>query len=431
MKKYKKILIAAFSIVVPVSIVIGFSTNWENTISISCVGSSGVKPFVEYFGYNYSAGGFGTDVTVEAGGSGFGISQVAEGYANIGDISKDPFSNVEKDYKQQWKDRNVKTVTIAWEAMCMIYIPPKNLTRAELDLLNDSENFKLDVNASKINASNEKGEPFKAPDGSEGNMNTLYSNFSGYLDGPMEHRLSLADFVIVTDAGQNDLAYKSLMAKLEATPINPYVRTGGSNLSGTAAAFYETSHIDDAHNGLTERQQLAFEDGAYGNQVPVRETDEANSRAWDMFSKDNNAGGMVYLSSAFVQCNQELINDAGYKVMSYNGYDFNIENTTHGYEWYRPINCALSVDKNKESASMHFINWIFFGEQGSNGGVSQSYKDGLASIGGIPLTDDQIKSMSATGDSFDIWTDACDYDLYTGSSVDGFRSDKQQFGAIE
>jgi ABC-type phosphate transport system substrate-binding protein len=45
------------------------------------------------------------DITVEAGGSGFGIEQVAKGYANIGDASKDPYSAVqpsgENGFRQQ------------------------------------------------------------------------------------------------------------------------------------------------------------------------------------------------------------------------------------------------------------------------------------------------------------------------------------------
>jgi ABC-type phosphate transport system substrate-binding protein len=34
------------------------------------------------------------DITVEAGGSGFGIQQIAHGFANIGNASKDPYGAV-------------------------------------------------------------------------------------------------------------------------------------------------------------------------------------------------------------------------------------------------------------------------------------------------------------------------------------------------
>jgi ABC-type phosphate transport system substrate-binding protein len=46
------------------------------------------------------------DITVEAGGSGFGIQQIAEGFANIGNASKDSYSAVrgEDDGKNGFRD---------------------------------------------------------------------------------------------------------------------------------------------------------------------------------------------------------------------------------------------------------------------------------------------------------------------------------------
>jgi ABC-type phosphate transport system substrate-binding protein len=60
-----------------------------------------VKPFVENFGNAYSKINKEIDVTVDAGGSGFGISQIANNYCNIGNASKNPFSGVETDFRNQ------------------------------------------------------------------------------------------------------------------------------------------------------------------------------------------------------------------------------------------------------------------------------------------------------------------------------------------
>jgi ABC-type phosphate transport system substrate-binding protein len=45
------------------------------------------------------------DITVEAGGSGFGIQQIAEGYANIGNASTDPYSAVQPAGKDGFREQ--------------------------------------------------------------------------------------------------------------------------------------------------------------------------------------------------------------------------------------------------------------------------------------------------------------------------------------
>jgi len=61
----------------------------------------------------------------------------------------------------------------------------------------------------------------------------------------------------------------------------PYVRTGGAQTSGTAASFYNDIYLDGYSqlNNLSVQQQKAFEVGTYGNQINIKQTDEANSRA--------------------------------------------------------------------------------------------------------------------------------------------------------
>jgi phosphate transport system substrate-binding protein len=79
---------------------------------ISCVGSSGVKPFAEALANKFQIDHKNIDVTVEAGGSGFGISQVAHGFTDIGNASKNPFSTVRDNYQNEWEQQRIKTVTI-------------------------------------------------------------------------------------------------------------------------------------------------------------------------------------------------------------------------------------------------------------------------------------------------------------------------------
>lgn len=57
------------------------------------MGSSGVMPFVQSLAKSYDSKS--ADITVEAGGSGFGIEQVAKGFADIGDASKNPYEAVQ------------------------------------------------------------------------------------------------------------------------------------------------------------------------------------------------------------------------------------------------------------------------------------------------------------------------------------------------
>jgi phosphate transport system substrate-binding protein len=64
---------------------------------ISCIGSSGVKPFIENLSQDYMKSNKNVDITIDAGGSGFGIEQIANGFANIGNASKDPYNVVQKE----------------------------------------------------------------------------------------------------------------------------------------------------------------------------------------------------------------------------------------------------------------------------------------------------------------------------------------------
>jgi phosphate transport system substrate-binding protein len=104
-----------------------------------------------------------------------------------------------------------------------------------------------------------------------------------------------------------------------------------------------------------------------------------------MFSKSNNPGQIVYLSSGFVNQNLDLIKSKGYGIMAYGddatSYDVNSIDTPDGYNWFRPLNVMTSVTGDDTyTTEMQFIKTL----------LSDEYKDKLASIGAKALNDDEI-----------------------------------------
>lgn len=391
MKKWLKISLISLACIVPIVFVVSFSTTWSNKTTITSVGSSGVKPFIEELSKDYLKAHKKIDITVDAGGSGFGISQVADGYTNIGNASKDPYSSVNDSANKlldKWTNRRIKTFTVAWEAICLVYIPPKSIPKEVIDL--DNQNPLLHV--------------------SPGLIDKLYQAFSGYHGSSYylgNDYPKLSDFI--------STGYDNYKSSLDIK-ITPYVRTGGSLTSGTASSFYDYSRFSSAHNLLDEKTKRAFEVGDYGSSWTIVQTDEANSRAWDMFSKSNVPGSVVYLSSGFVAKNKKLIENKGYGIFGYKAdgttsttpSPYSIDNVKNNkYNWCRPLNLMTSL-KN-DSGELDFItNYLL---DINNLDIQKKWND----MGAICLSSNQIKSMqTSTGD--DPW-DISDTEL--GGSIYG------------
>jgi hypothetical protein len=74
---------------------------------------------------------------------------------------------------------------------------------------------------------------------------------------------------------------------LKNTLITPFVRGGGSQVSGTADSFIKDTHIHgfipfddgDKKSKLSLDQQIAFKTGKYGTSFGLSETGEPNSMA--------------------------------------------------------------------------------------------------------------------------------------------------------
>lgn len=375
MKSWIKKLITVICCLIPIAFVLAFSFNQKNSTTISCVGSSGVKPFIETLSTDYLKQHKEIDITVEAGGSGEGINQVSKGFCHIGDSSKDPYSVIKDN--ELWKTNRIKTVTVSWEAICLVYIPPvSGLTDEQLDTM-------LDVN--------------------DNNVSKLYAAFSGYKGTLLNSNPKVGDFL--STAAQSFLNEQQ-KETLNNSAFVPYARTGGSTTSGTAYSFFNDSKFADPHTGLNQDQIDAFETGTYGSEWEIVQTDEANSRAWDMFQKNNKPGSVVYLSSGFVESNIELIRKYRYGIFSYNGNPYSINNLSNGYNWCRPLNLMFSLNSYIVSQISSFIDYL----------LNEVSKDQWNTIGGAPLTQPQKDSMGQLTEKSDFELIEQDQRQYCGAN---------------
>lgn len=366
-RRWKKLIYGAIA-TVPALALVCFSIPFNHQISVSCVGSSGVKPFVETLSRFFNEKNPAYDVTVDAGGSGFGISQVAKGFTKIGNASKDPFHDVKSEFSNLWNERKIKTVTIGWEGICLLFIPPQGLSEKGLSLLNSS----LSIN--------------------QDNMINLYRVFSGFKDGITDSSFfNLGGFL-----NSNNQLSQQDKNLYQATKIVPYVRAGGNLTSGTASSFYAGSHFKKNNqpitNQLTADQQQAFTHGVYGKDIKVEDTDEANSRAWDRFISDSRPGSVVYLSSGFVNQNIEIIKQKHVGIFAYGNTMFDVSKIkeTDGYNFYRPLNVMLST---LDQDAIKFVDFL----------INQVDASTWKNYGGKVITDEDKKSMSLNQDLTKFW----------------------------
>ncbi|MGL5520010.1 MAG: PstS family phosphate ABC transporter substrate-binding protein, partial [Metamycoplasmataceae bacterium] len=287
--KKKSILLTSLLVTSSTALIIGFAVPWSNNFQIlNAAGSSAVQPLLSQISNIYKA----SDVVTQAGGSGAGIQAIANGTKDIGMASKNPGVVEEgptsKFYKN-WVDNKIKTVTIAWDGIGIIYKSSNN-------------NQILDINKTSIN--------------------NLYNAFAG------NEQFSFNQI----DQNFND---DSIIA--------PYARAGGSNISGTAGAFADDSHLNPT---IDKEIKAILKEGNYGKYTTS--TAEANSQVWD-FVKDKGNGTITYLSSGFILNNKAMIENAGFKIATYNGgTPMETDLISKGYDWYRPLNLMISLTKNKE-----------------------------------------------------------------------------------
>ena len=305
--------------------------------TISIGGSTAVLPLVNAFSNVYE----GIDIVTSAGGSGVGINSVIEDTKEVGMASKNPgmyTADPSKDKKKElWKEKKIKTVTIAWDGIGIIYRPPKNLDQNQI----------VDINAESLAK--------------------IYASFSGV----------------------KKITFGDLMGIDNKTEIIPFARNGGSEVSGTADAFLKDSKLDykksEYWQQLSKEQQTDIVDkltnGSYENNVI--QTAEANSQAWNRI-KNGPEGSMIYLSSGFILNNKEEIEKLGFKIATYNGTQLSENEITKNYNWYRPLNLMYSTTRASNSI-LEMFKWILFSPESRKVISEQGY---------VALNEEQISKMS-------------------------------------
>ncbi len=324
LKKHRGAILGT-AIVLGITIPVIVSTVQAKKYSlIFSVGSSAVKPILDSLSQSFKQQKNDTfDLIVDAGGSATGIQAVANGNTNVGNCSREPSQNeagVNGIYHNEWIQRNLKTVTIGWDSIGIIYKAPKEY---ELDITKD-------------------------------NIAKLYEAMTGWYTDENAKNYTLNDLITTPQNAFN-------------TPITAYSRSGGANKSGTADAFAHDSHLIDI-NTLPPKTQEALINGQYNAKRNIQTTNESNIETWRRVEDDKKDGAITYLSTAFILQNIERIEAAGFRVATYNGHkiDKDLNTVANGYNWVRPINCIFSLNwKSKTAQSFKdFLIWILYDELG-------------------------------------------------------------------
>lgn len=283
---------------------------------VSMGGSTAVLPLINSLANVYND----IDIVTSAGGSGAGINAIVDGTKEMGMASKNPgiklLSREEYDAgrgdkkSRAWCEKNIKTLTIAWDGIGIIYKPSKQISK------------ELEIN--------------------EENLAKLYAAFSGI------EKIRFSDLGIEEDNGK----------------IIPYARNGGAEISGTADAFLNDSHLDYKSSNYWQKLELSRQEkiienlqkGSYESEII--QTAEANSQAWNRV-KDGPSGSIVYLSAGFILNNKNEILNKGFKIATYKKTPLEQKTITDGYNWYRPFNLIYSINQIKSNQKIvKMLNWV-------------------------------------------------------------------------
>ena len=347
-KKFFKILIPVVGVGVVSCGIVFVSGCLVQTPLVSLGGSTAVLPLINALSPYIDF----IDVVTSAGGSGVGISSIIDGTKEIGIASTHPdilSLGLDNAKYKIWDEKRVKTVTIAWDGIALVYKPSPA-----------SANANVIIN--------------------EENLAKIYHAFSG------DKQFKLGD----------------LLNNNDETIIVPYARNGGSSVSGTTDAFFKDSHLnykDSPYWKSLGQNQVdnitnAITNGGYGHNII--QTAESNSQAWSV-AKNGPEGSFVYLSVGFVINNIEEIQKYGFKVALYGEQGISplepgvIANT---YNWYRPLNLMYSMTYVKNIPEIpRMIAWILFNEQA---------KQIINNEGYVPLSETSLKSMGWNGNLNDM-----------------------------
>lgn len=314
-------------------LIIGLAVDWSYPDWIFIAGSSTMQPLLEEISAIYKK----SEISANSGGSTFGITSVVSNKKNIGMLSKEPDVSVAGlpgingqpgQYKKEWDEFGIKTITIAKDAIGIIY----------------KSNEPLDIN--------------------NNNIQDFYKVF----------------------CGDSSINFKTLMPNSSNIKgFIPFSRSGGGHESGTAEAFLK-------YNGFVNGSKLELEkikinekdvwtilsNGDYN--LGVQQTNESNLETWEVIKNyDGNEIPISYLSAGFILNNIDEITKNGFKVATYNCGKSLIDennNINSQYSWYRPLNLLLKTSniKNEKSIS-DFIEWLIGNLLFKNSSVSKCFEN--------------------------------------------------------
>lgn len=360
--------------------------NWNGSTIIYSSGSSAVFPLMTILGEQYNGPGE-IDLVVEAGGSGTGVTKIVTSKTQMGNLSRSPKVSeaglpagttgapTQKDYQfqKQWIDNKLKTITLGWDGICVVYKPYAGDTTV------------LDIN--------------------EKNYETLFKAF----------------------AGNTQVSYSELDEKptVSTQYLKPYARNGGSKKSGTADAFYNYSGFDVKK--LPEKTIDALKYGSYGE--ITKQTKENNSEVWAYISEGTDLEGRItYLSTGFVLNNLDLIKSKGFKIATYKKTELASDKINNGYDWVRPLNTVISLnskdDKNSRSVKT-FIEWVMSGPDTNKNQYDKHLDKLFKEVGIKQLSETEYKTMMINNN---FWVD--DYQLIK-SDTKNRKDDKSYYGAYK
>lgn len=329
MKKIISFSITALFLAVPIIV---FSIPWNNIETINAAGSSAVQPLMAKISNVYQK----ADLVTQAGGSGAGIKLIANSQKDIGMASKNPkivglgSEKADPVLKKKWENKQIKTITIAWDGLGIIYKPGTDEDKDRI----------FDIN--------------------ETNIIDIYKAFAGY------------EFFSFSEIPNSKLKSNQ--------KIKTYARSGGSKVSGTADAFFKDSNLK-SNKKLDEKEKKALSDGSYGPYTIT--TNESNSQVFS-YVKDFGPGTMTYLSAGYILNNIKEITQAGFKVATYKGINIEDGKITNGFNWFRPLNLMVSLARLEDKVK-NLIDEIL---------SSSILIDIIRKDGYIPLTTKQIESMN-------------------------------------
>ncbi len=376
----KSIVLSLFG-VATIGLIVGLSVDWSFPSWIYISGSSTMQQFLQSVSDIYKP----SEVIVDAGGSSVGVDNLINGKKNIASSSKSPSKStagvpaydnnaaINGKYEQQWNDEKIKTLSIAFDAIGIVYKDDK--------ILNNSD---IVINPNTIK--------------------WLYLAFAGYSPVNVFKLIPNSQF-----SNQNDSKYN----------LVPFARTGGSVQSGTAESFLLDSNLLKNENGyndsagilseinaknespIIDKDNTQLNDSLYtilhsGEYGPyVKTTSESNLQTWQSIKNYSGSGiPITYLSSGFIINNYNDIINSGFKVALYNcssdsnqSYKLDKDNIAAGYNWYRPMNLILSC--NSEEYIKNFIEWILANMLFENSYISNIYE----AQGFIPLDAKTLLTM--------------------------------------